>query len=374
MLGTQKIVVPLVALMLSLNAPVTAATVAEVGQSAKERYVAAEALRKGYAGAPDGAAAFAVMSGLAQEGYAPALEKLGYYHARGVGTVEDSEVAAELYRAAIAGGREKSRTAYAKLLMEIGQPDAALQQLETAVSADVASAALLLGEYHYKGKFGAAADAAFGHAEMTRFVAQGHVRSMGIVLLDMAKGVQFDLDAVELQARLMDVARDATLKDGGRAAEALVKALRGDASAAALRNEMLAHPLLREKVRVEEALWLAQEQKQGRAFWAAADEIVDGASPETFARALYVVSRIDKNAYVHVLQRELSARGYRAGRQTGMFNSRTLRAVTKLCAAREITKTCRYGPLRSQVIKLVAAEMAAMPPVVLQATQKTRTP
>ncbi|MGR3714297.1 MAG: hypothetical protein ACU0A6_14395, partial [Shimia sp.] len=90
MLGTQKIVVPLVALMLSLNAPVTAATVAEVGQSAKERYVAAEALRKGYAGAPDGAAAFAVMSGLAQEGYAPALEKLGYYHARGVGTVEDS--------------------------------------------------------------------------------------------------------------------------------------------------------------------------------------------------------------------------------------------------------------------------------------------
>lgn len=336
--------------------PVLAASDESEVLTPKARYMAAEGFRK----AADGDAAFAEMAGLAAEGYAPALEKLGYYHARGVGTEVDAAEAARFYEAAIASGRDKSRTGYAKLLVAEGRFAEALVQLQAAEVAGVASAAPVLAELHYFGKMGDLSEAALGKAGLERAARAGHVRSMGIVFQEGRKGASFALEGPALQAGLAAVARS-DHRNGGRAAEALVKGLRGDASAHDLRAEMLAHPLLREKVRVEEALWLASEQTRGRAFWRAADEIVADADPASFGRALYIVSRIDKNAYVHVLQREMADRGYSVGRQTGILNTRTLRAVTRFCAEREITRTCRYGPMRARVIKEITAELAAVP-------------
>ncbi len=339
-----------------LVGPVAAASNEDAALTPKARYVAAEGFRK----VADGTAAFDAMAALASEGYAPALEKLGYYHSRGVGTAVDTAEAARFYEAAIASGRDKARTAYGKLLAREGRHVEALTQLQLAEAAGVSNAAPVLAEFHYFGKFGDLSETALGKAGLMEAAAGGHVRSMGIVFQEMKKGAAFDVDGSALQATLMAVAQSED-RDNGRAAEALVKGLRGDAGAEEARRALLAHPTLREKVRVEEALWLAAETSRGRALWAALDEVVATTDETMFARALYVVSRIDKNAYVHVLQREMADRGYAVGRQTGMLNTRTLKAVAQFCADREITRTCRYGPMRSQVIKVITAELASVP-------------
>ncbi|TCL08027.1 hypothetical protein BXY66_0058 [Shimia isoporae] len=334
--------------------PAAAATESVEELTPKQRYTTAENLRK----SADPDAAFLTMSALAQEGYSPAQEKLGYYLSRGVGTAVDMEAAARWYEAAIAAGRDRARVGYAKLLVSEGRTGDAVAQLEAAMARDVDAAAPTWAEYHYFQKFGEASDVEAGRAGLLEAAQAGHVRSMGIVFQGLKSGDVFEADANVIEANLLAVARDPENRDGGRAAEALVKGLRGNADMMPEREELLSHPLLRGKVRGEETLWLASEKHKGRAFWTAADEIVANASDEDFARVLYLVSRVDKNAYVYVLQRELTERGYATGRRSGLLTARTLNSITRFCAAQEITRTCRFGPMRSYVIKEITKELA----------------
>ncbi|MBO9478908.1 SEL1-like repeat protein [Shimia sp. R11_0] len=328
----------------------------------KQRYAAAEALRIGTHGAPDASAAFGAMHALAQEGDARAQAKLAYYHLKGIGTEVDPEAAALWYQAAIEGGRDGARTSYAKLLMSQEQALASLAQLDIASDLGIERAQALRAAYHYQKRFGAQSDVAFGRKELTRFAQAGHVPSMQIALAAMRQGAEFDLNAAKLQAQLVDVARQDQAKAGGKAAEALLKLLQEErgAEALALRAEMVAHPSIRTRVRAEQALYLAYATQSHRAFRASATEIVAGTPNPDFERALFVVSRLDKNAYVHVLQEEMRARGYAVGRTTGIFNTRTLNAVVQFCADTGIQKDCRLGPMRSKVIKVIVGELSGI--------------
>ncbi|MBE1292331.1 MAG: hypothetical protein GJ677_07555 [Rhodobacteraceae bacterium] len=362
-----------VATVYALAPPVASAFVAQVAQTEvtktdKQRYALAEALRLGSEGRTDAKAAFGQMHRLAESGYGRAQARLAYYHLKGIGTEVDQEAAARWYRAAIEGGRESARASYAKLLMAMEQPAAALEQLDLAAAQGIERAQALRAAYHYQNRFGPASDPAFGREELTRFAKAGDLNSMRIVLAAMQAGARFDVDAEQLLQRMVDVARTDTGKTGGRAAESLLRLWRGnrDADVMALRAEMVAHESLRGRARAEDQLYLARDSvrtsAQERAFRTTARDIVKATDPADFQRAFVVVARLDKNAYVYVLQEELKARGYETGPATGVFNTKTLQAVTQFCKDTEMQSVCRLGPLRGQVIKAVIAALAEMPP------------
>lgn len=330
--------------------------------SPKQRYAMAEDLRLGRSGAVDRAAAFEVMQALALEGEARAQAKLAYYHLKGIGTEVDPEASALWYRRAIDGGRYGARTSYAKLLMSQGQVLASLEQLDIASEAGDARAQAQRAAYHYQGKFGAASDPDFGKEELSRFAQDGHLQSMKIVLLAEQRGADFAVDTDVLRAQMIAVAQGAEPRAAGKAAEALLKIMKEDRSpeGIALRKDLVAHEGVRARVRSEAALYLAHDTQDALSFRGTAAEIVAQTPADGFARSLVVVARLDKNAFVHVLQAELNARGYRSGPQTGVFNTRTLQAVTYFCRDRDIQDMCRLGPLRSKVIKTIAAELAEM--------------
>ncbi len=338
------------------------------GMTDKQRYALTETLLRQSDGFWDEQAAFAQMRRLAEGGYGRAQARLAFYHLKGIGTEVDQEAATRWYKTAVDGGRESARTSYAKLLMTMDQRAASLEQLDLAAAQGIEKAQVLRAVYHYQQRFGAASDPALGQEELTRFAGAGDLTAMRIVLAAMYAGARFDVDAEQLLQRMVDVARTDTGKTGGRAAESLLRLWRGnrDPDVMALRAEMVAHESLRGRARAEDQLYLAREAArtaaQERAFRTIARDIVQATDPASFQRAFVVVSRLDKNAYVYVLQEELKARGYEAGPTTGVFNTKTLRAVTQFCKDTEIQSVCRLGPLRGQVIKAVIAELAEMPP------------
>lgn len=345
-------------------APVQGA--ASQDMTAKERYALAEALRLGTDAAPDAGAAFAQMTALAEEGDARAQARLAYYHLKGIGTEIDPTAAAHWYEAAIASGRISARTSYAKMLIRQGDAAAALDHLNIAAQGGHEKAQSLRAAYHYLGRFGTESDAAFGQAELTRFAKAGDLEATRVVLAAMQQGATFDVDAEALFAQVVAAARADDGKAGGKAAEAVLRLRRDarDAETLALRREMVAHPGLRGRARTEDGLMLAYDTHDVRDFRHAAEEIISAADAGSYTRGVYVVSRLDKNAFVYVLQEELRARGYRVGPSTGIFNTRTLNAVTAFCRDQDIQSSCRLGPLRAQVIKVIVAELARTAPQI----------
>ncbi|MDA5557269.1 peptidoglycan-binding domain-containing protein [Shimia sp. MMG029] len=334
------------------------------GLSNKERYAQAEALRLGTGASQDSASAFALMSDLARDGDSRAQARLAYYYLKGIGVDADPAAAAVWYEAAIDAGRDSARTSYAKLLAAQGAGDAALAQLDKASEAGLEKAQVLRATYHYQGKFGSASDADFGQAQLTDFATSGNMAAMQVVLAAMQKGASFDVDADLMTAQMLAFAREDQAKSGGKAAEALLRLWREqtDAQSIALRTELVAHPSLRMRAKAEEGLLLAHATHDPRAFRGAAEEIIAQTSGADFNRAVYVVSRLDKNAYVHVLQEELKRRGYAVGPTTGIFNTRTMWAVVEFCQDTGIQAECRLGPLRAKVIKVIVGELAEMTP------------
>ncbi len=327
--------------------------------SDKEIYAQAEALRLGTDQEVDAAAAFELMQGLAEAGYDRAQAKLGYYHLKGVGTEADVTAAAHWYQQAIEGGRDSARTSYAKLLMSQGETAQSLAQLDAAVAAGVANAKPLRAAYHYQGKFGAASDREQGKRALTQLAKDGDVGSIGVVLAAVAAGEDFDVAPAELEAELLDVARTDAGKAGGKAAEVLLVLWEGQKDATELRQEMLEHESLRSKVWAQQSLLLAYEKDSPRGFRKSAAEIVANTDEANRARAFYLVSRLDKNAYVHVLQEVLKEQGYYRGAVSGWLTRGTIRALLSFCADNGIQSECELGPLRSKVIKQVTAELVA---------------
>jgi TPR repeat protein len=350
------------ALMACSTAQVAGA--AGAGLSEKERYAQAEALRLGSAGAADAEGALDLMAALAQDGNSRAQARLAYYYLKGIGGPVDQEAAALWYQAAIAGGRDSARVSYAKLLAAKGDTAEALLQLDLAVEAGLSKAQVLRASYHYQGRFGDLSDRAFGQAALTELAQAGDMAAIQVVLRAVHEGADFEVDAAGLTQQLLGFARSDQAKAGGKAAETLLRVWRGQAGAdmLALRTEMLAHPSLRARARAEDGLMLAHDSEDARAFRTAAQQIVAQASGADFERALYVTSRLDQNAYVHVLQEELRSRGYAVGPTTGVFNTRTLWAVVAFCKDTGIQPQCRLGPMRARVIKTIVGELAAMPP------------
>ncbi|SMP27242.1 peptidoglycan-binding domain-containing protein [Shimia sagamensis] len=342
----------------ALATPVLATTNSPATElTEKELYAQAEALRLG----DDTGAAFEMMTALAESGYGRAQAKLGYYYLKGIGTVPSSADAATWYQAAIAGGRDGARTSYAKLLMADGQTQAALEQLNAGAAAGIEKARSLRAVLHYEGRFGAASDRDVARSELAALAAEHDVPAMLTMLRGSLSGDAFEMTGSNLEAALISVARGNSDKRAGKAAEGLLKLWQEYPAEEnqALRAEMLAHPSLRAKVWADQSLRLAYDIESDDQFRQSAVHIVGQVPEDQRGRAFYLVSRLDKNAFVHVLQERLRDRGYYRGRTNGYLTQRTIQALARFCQDAGIQDTCRLGPLRSNVIKVVAAELVS---------------
>lgn len=345
---------------LALTLVLTPITAHAADQKAlKAQYSQAESFRLAGTGPQDQAKAFALLEPLALNGYARAQDRLAYYYLRGVGTEIDLEKSAYWYRQAIGNGREASRISLGKLLLKTGSAQEALQHLSTAADADLRGAKAQLAYSHFTREFGDFSDPRQGRKALENLVLEQDVIAIRFALILLSKGEKLSIPKDVLLANSLAIAEDPDNRYHAKISEALLPYLRvtGHFRTRDLRKKLLGNPDLRDKIRIAEELHLAVETNPGK-YWIASEEIVGSAGPNDYARALFLASRFNKNAYVRILQIELSERGYLSAKPSGYLTSDTIKAVNAFCSDEGITEICQYGPLKSAAIKAIAQSLA----------------
>ena len=317
----------------------------------KARYAQAIALLS-----QDPEAAALEMQRLAEDGYPRALDRLAYFHVKGTGVAPDTGKAIAYYRRAVESGNERSLVSLGKLLIREGEAGAALDALERARDADVRGAAATLAWGHATGGFGPASQPDAGWSTLVGFAMTGERTAEFAVMGVLSKKQRQLSDPTQLLESLTQRADEGD----GKAAEVLLRFYRmvgHPLGSLAERERLLAHEGIRARVAAEEGLYLARETEPAR-FWIASERIVGQAPDDAFARALIITSKINKNAYVRILQQELDHLGHKPGRASGYLTARTIRAFNAFCREAGITDVCVYGPAKSVAIKAVSAELA----------------
>ncbi len=306
--------------------------------------------------ATDPAAAFRMIEALAQQGDARAMDRLGHFHVAGIGTAPDLHAAITQFRRAVAHGRTRSQLPLGANLLRAGDADGARAALQAATTADIPGAAATLAWAHATHAFGATSDAGAGLATLTTLAHGGdRIAQLRLVALVAKTGAEVaGLDAVL-------TALDARAMTGDmRAAETLLVYLRKRGHPRhdlAQRQRLLALPGLRTKAAVEEGLHIAA-RTHGSRFWTVSEDIVNDAPADLYARGLLTTYKINKNAYVRLLQKDLRALGYAPGRASGYLTSKTINAFTEFCRDRGISSACRRGPLNWVALQAATRALA----------------
>ncbi|KNG93094.1 sel1 repeat family protein [Pseudaestuariivita atlantica] len=319
--------------------------------SQKQRFAAAMAQR---ASAPE--RMVAQLQALSDEGYARATDRLAYMTYKGIGTAQDIARSKVLFRAAVDAGRTSSLVSLGKILMSDGDHQDAITALEAAVREGHAKAAPVLAWAHATGRLGDLSNKARGFSDLEK-LADEDVLAAQMYLLDAAArnnrrpgNLSSVLD--RLHARHGD--------GNARAAEALLRyyrAQRHPRGSIRTRVALMQTEGLRDKIRIEEGLYLALAQRP-EAFWTLSEDLVKDAPRDVFARALSVTARINKNAYVRIVQKELRAQGYDVGEPSPYLKAPLIRAIAKFCTDTGMDAACQFGPLKSTTVKALAAKLA----------------
>ena len=319
--------------------------------SARVRYDTAMALVDS-----DPAQAFEQMHALAADGDARAMDRLGHFHVGGIGTASDLNAGVAQFRRAVAHGRTRSHLPLGANLLRLGDAEGARAALEVATSADIPGASATLAWAHAAGAFGPASDEGAGWTTLTTLAQEGdRIAQLRLVALVSKTGADvMGLDAV------LAALDDRALAGDIRAAETLLVYLRKRGHPArdlAWRQRLLALPGLRPKAAVEEGLHLAA-RTQGDRFWTVSEDIVNDAPADLYARALLTTYKINRNAYVRLLQKDLRALGYAPGRASGYLTSATINAFSEFCRDRGISSACRRGPLNWVALQAATRALA----------------
>ena len=102
----------------------------------------------------DAVAAFMAMVTLAEQGFAPAMDRVGYYHRHGVGTQKNLHKAHHWYARAVAGGHRWSTASLARVEFDLGLAFAAYHRLKIAIRDGKLGVNRLYATAHIDGKFG----------------------------------------------------------------------------------------------------------------------------------------------------------------------------------------------------------------------------
>lgn len=297
------------------------------------------------------------MVDLAERGFAPAMNRVGYYHRHGVGTSQDLLAARTWYQRAVAAGHPWSAAALARVEIARGDGDAALSVLEPAAHTGLPGAARLLATAHIDRAFGAASQPEVGRNMLIELYENGETQAA----VDLLQRHNWKRLRGQAPDHLVNEVVLRGLKGETRAAEAALVYLTlhndKDARITEMRRRLLSVPGLRGRIRWPQYVHLAADMRPEQ-FWSAAEEALNGAGSDAFARVATTVFWINKNAWVRVLQKELRDRGYYSGKAHGRMTTRTIRAQNRFCRANGIWPVCATGPLRGETVRAVATVIA----------------
>ena len=300
--------------------------------------------------------AIGTLKSICTNGYARACDRLGYFSFKGIGGNQDTTQAIAYYGKAVELGQSKSLVSLGKVQLSSQDYEAAQQSLLAASALGLQQGEAVLAWAHATGRLGPLSDPHLGVPTLVE-LAKADSRDGQMLLLDaLTRDLSQRVDVTDTLDQLHKRHADGDAK----AAEALLKYYRvvGHARGTlATRDRLLQTEGLRAKIQVEEGLYLARDQNPAQ-FWRASEEIVRAAPNDVFARGLSVAAKINKNAYVRIVQMELRDLGYAVGRASPYMNRPLIRSINAFCRDTNQQSACLYGPLKSKSIKAVAGELA----------------
>ncbi|WP_299428176.1 hypothetical protein [uncultured Shimia sp.] len=289
-------------------------------------------------------------------GYARACDRLGYFSFKGIEIDQDTAQAISYYSQAVQLGQSKSLVSLGKVQLSSHNYEAAQRSLLAASAQGLQKGDAVLAWAHATGRLGPLSDPRLGFPALVGLATAGSRDGQMLLLDALTRDLSQRVDVTDTLDQLHTRHADGDAK----AAEALLKYYRvvGHARGTlAARDRLLQTEGLRAKIQVEEGLYLARDQNPAQ-FWLASEEIVRAAPNDVFARGLAVAAKINKNAYVRIVQMELRELGYAVGQTSPYMNRPLIRSINAFCRDAGQERACLYGPLKSKTIKAVARELA----------------
>ncbi|MEX0309813.1 MAG: tetratricopeptide repeat protein [Tateyamaria sp.] len=307
----------------------------------------------------DPRAAVAAMRALADAGFAPAANRVGYYFRHGLGTEQDLVTARHWYQRAVSGGHPWAFASLARVELALGHADAALDLLQQAAEAQRPGAARVLGTAHIDGVFGAASDPALGRRILIELERAGDAHAArDLIMRHNWSRLQGPApDAVV--ARVVNLGLEGDARFAEAALVYLTRQPDNRAQVIAQRDALLAVPGIQRKTVLIERVRFAADTRAHR-FWLEVEQVLQDAEAEHYARVASAAFWIKKNAWIRVLQKELRALGYYSGRINAQMTTRTIRAQNRFCRDTGIWDVCATGPLRGATVKAVATAIGSV--------------
>ena len=302
--------------------------------------------------AVDQGEALSAMMALAEQGFAPALDRVGYYHRHGIGTRKDLQEAHRWYVRAVAKGHPWSTASLARVEIELNLGRAAYHRLQLAVRDGKPGTRRLFATAHIDRKLGSKSDPERGRAMLEELSKHGDKEAARDLLLRI-NWKRLKVPASDQS--VMQVVR-AGLAGDPRFAEPALSYLSGFArpgvEALALRAKLVDVSGIRSRISTPERIRLAA-LKHPQGFWAKTEAILVDSRGDGFARGARTAFWINKNAWVRVLQKELRGLGYYNGKINGLMTKRTISAQNRFCRDVGIWAHCASGPLTGKTLRAV---------------------
>lgn len=304
--------------------------------------------------------AYELAAPLADSGNVDAMMLVAGLYQSGAGVERSYPLANDLYLRAAAAGENSAVVRAAEVEIRRGLTTRATERLMDAVSQGIPGAGAVLADAHIRGLLADKSERHTGILMTETGVAAGDL-SFVILALDLIVDdvwIQVDTETLINQA-------ERAAEDGNSfAAEALLRALRGRPQAfdAPLkkRGQYLERfaGILRPHAFAQEKAALMLETMPRNMVLAELRKLLAGSDFETYYSTLVGVSRSDRNAYVYLVQHELSQAGVYKGQPNGLLNSGTLRSILAFCAENGYAQECEHGPLRGTAVRLFSASLA----------------
>ncbi len=251
-----------------------APAVASEEMSLKDRYRQALQLLEN-----DATAASLELVRLCSESYARACARAGYHALKGIGVEQNSAKAIAFYQKAIRDGHSASLTSLGKVHLQRGEYEEAIQAFSKGSDAEDTRASATLAWAHATNRLGPLSKPELGFATLLDTAQKGQ-RDAELLLLDALSktpGKKPNVDDIlnALHKRWGD--------GDAKAAGALLRYYRlvgHERGAREVRSKFFATQGLRDKIRVEERLYLASE-RQPKNFWVTSERLVRSA-PNSF--------------------------------------------------------------------------------------------
>ena len=317
-------------------------------ENSHARYVLARAYEDGIGTDVQLEKARALFEELAAEGHGASLRRLGDYVRDGTFSDPDLIAAADYYRSSAENGFDYSWLLLAKLSLEQGAYQQAIDAYQSAIAANVSGAAATYARAHFLGEFGPLSDRAFGATALETQAEAGDVDA-AVEALALWERRSRRIDSLDLDG-VLDLL-DGKMREGDeKATVALARAyrvLRWRIPQARTRHADLVENFGDQlgRSRMREVMYAAYDRGRHAKSREEIYDMVATMDGEDFSLGARAMRATERTAFVYLLQRELGNLGYYSGSATSTFNRGTLRATLNFCEDRGIMDTCKHGPL-----------------------------